>query len=110
MVQTRAETMARAHGKNATRRPMMTVLTTLGRRWSLRILWELRDGPLSFRALRAAADDISPSVLNARLTELRELDVVTREEGGYALTDAGRELGAILMQLARWAERNCGRR
>ena len=94
-----------------TGRPVMVVLDVLGRRWSLRILWELREGPLSFRALRAACDDVSPSSLNRRLAELRELGVVeAREEVGYALTPAGGELTFIMYRLHRWAERHAPRR
>ena len=90
-----------------TGRPVMKVLDVLGRRWSLRILWELRDGPLSFRALRAACDDVSPSSLNRRLAELRELGVLeSREEAGYALTRAGNDLTFIMYRLHRWAERH----
>jgi DNA-binding HxlR family transcriptional regulator len=33
-------------------RPIMVLLDLLGRRWSLRILWELRDNALTARALR----------------------------------------------------------
>lgn len=93
-----------------TGRPVMVVLDVLGRRWSLRILWELRDGPLTFRALRAACDDVSPSSLNRRLAELRELGVVeTRDDSGYALTPAGSALTVIMYRLHRWAERHSPR-
>ena len=37
-----------------TGRPIMALLDLLGRRWSLRILWELREAPLTSRALRTA--------------------------------------------------------
>lgn len=83
----------------------MTLLDALGRRWTLRILWELRVGALSFRALRAAADDVSPSVLNARLAELREMGVVGAGEDGYTLTPSGRELAKTLLVLNDWAKR-----
>ena len=54
------------------RRPIMALLEQLGRRGTLRILWELRDGaPQSFRALQANAGEMSPSVLNERMKELR---------------------------------------
>jgi len=82
----------------------MRVLELLGRRWSLRVLWELRDGPLTFRALREACDDVSPSSLNQRLTDLRALGVVERGEDGYALTRQGARLGQIVLELHRWAE------
>ena len=87
-------------------RPIMALLDLLGRRWSLRILWELREGPLTFRPLRAACDEVSPSVLNARLKELREAGILELQEpGGYALTPAGAELGKHLLRLDAWSKK-----
>lgn len=57
-------------------RPIMALLDLLGRRWSLRILWELREATLTSRALREACDDASPTVLQARLAELRQAGFV----------------------------------
>src|SRR6476659_10037795 len=57
-------------------RPLMAALDLLGRRWALRVLWELRDGPLGFRALQAACDGMSSSVLRERLRELGEAGIV----------------------------------
>lgn len=96
-------------GKNVrgsrTGRPIMALLDLLGRRGTLRLLWELRDGhPQSFRLLRASADAISPSVLNTRLKELREARMVERGEGGYVLTAEALELVRHLKPLNRWAE------
>ncbi|MBO6940271.1 MAG: helix-turn-helix transcriptional regulator [Deltaproteobacteria bacterium] len=82
----------------------MVLLDAVGKRWTLRILWELRGEPLTFRALRAAADDVSPSVLNGRLSELRELGIVELGDDGYTMTEAGRELGDVLMALNGWAD------
>jgi DNA-binding HxlR family transcriptional regulator len=92
-------------------RPIMAVFDLLGRRWALRILWELRELPLTFRALRDACDDISPTVLNTRLGELRELQVIESTSRGYALTASGRALCRALKPVHRWAEdwsRNVG--
>lgn len=89
-----------------TGRPIMALLDLLGRRWSLRILWELREDPLTSRALRTACDEASPTVLQARLTELREAGFVELGEGGgYGLTPLGRELCETFMPLHRFAER-----
>ena len=72
-------------------RPIMDVLEWLGRRWTLRVLWELRDGALPFRALQERCDALSPTVLNERLRELRDAGVVELQEGGgYVLTAEGR--------------------
>ena len=89
-----------------TGRPIMALLDLLGRRWSLRILWELRDEPLTSRALRTACDEASPTVLQARLTELREAGFVELGDGGgYGLTPLGRDLCETFMPLHRFAER-----
>ncbi|MDE5462874.1 helix-turn-helix domain-containing protein [Bradyrhizobium sp. CSS354] len=87
-------------------RPIMALLDILGRRWSLRILWELRDAPLTSRALRTACDEASPTVLQARLDDLREAGFVELgEASGYGLTALGRELCETFMPLHRFAER-----
>jgi DNA-binding HxlR family transcriptional regulator len=69
-------------------------------------LWELREGPLTSRALRTACDEASPTVLNERLKELREAGFIELGEGGgYGLTALGRELGQTFMPLHHFAER-----
>lgn len=89
-----------------TGRPIMAALDLLGRRWALRALWELRHGPQSFRALRARCDEVSPTVLNQRLAELRESGIVEHAPGsGYGLTREGESLLAALAPLHDWAER-----
>ena len=86
-------------------RPLMAALDLLGRRWALRVLWELRDGSQSFRALRGRCSNLSPSVLNARLAELRAAGLVSAEDDGYRLTPLGRALGRALEPLQGWSER-----
>jgi len=82
----------------------MALLDLLGRRMALRILWELREERcLTFRALEAAADT-NPSVLNARLKELREARLVEHTVDGYALTPHGQTLLAKLLPLNIWAD------
>ena len=89
-----------------TGRPVMALLDLLGRRWTLRIVWELRDGPLTSRALRTACDDASPTVMQARLTELREAGLAELLAGdGYRLTALGRELMESFQPLLHFAER-----
>jgi DNA-binding HxlR family transcriptional regulator len=83
----------------------MAALDLLGRRWALRVLWELRAGPLSFRALRDACGGVSPAVLNTRLAELRDAGLVESTGDGYAATNAGAELGEALAPLSAWAQR-----
>jgi DNA-binding HxlR family transcriptional regulator len=83
----------------------MALLDLLGRRWALRILWELRDGTaLTFRELQERCDGVSSSVLNDRLRELREAGVI-QPEGGYRLTAEGEALLGALQPLDAWAKR-----
>lgn len=86
--------------------PIMVVLDLLGRRWALRILWELRNGDRqSFRSLRDRCQISSPNVLNARLKELRHARVVDLEDGaGYGLTESGRKLLTAMLPVSLWAE------
>jgi len=84
----------------------MVLVDLLGRRWVLRIIWELRDGPLTFRALQQACGGLSPSVLNQRLADLRDSALIElRAKEGYALTALGRELLALLRPLTVWSEK-----
>ena len=88
----------------------MALLDLLGRRGALRILWELRDGHAqTFRLLRAATGNMSPSVLNSRLKELREALVVELTEDGYRLTTDGVDLLKRLKPLNLWAESWAGK-
>ncbi|MGZ5932930.1 MAG: winged helix-turn-helix transcriptional regulator [Rhizomicrobium sp.] len=92
-----------------TGRPIMALLDLLGRRWALRVVWELREGPLTARGLRAACDEASPSVLQARLAELREAGFIGLEpRRGYSLTRLGRELISQVLPLHSFAERWAG--
>lgn len=89
---------------STTGRPLMAALDLLGRRWALRILWELRDGPAGPRALCERCDAMSASVLYQRLRELTAAGLVDRDDSGhYALTHVGRSLGAAIEPLDRWA-------
>jgi DNA-binding HxlR family transcriptional regulator len=85
-------------------RPIMALLDLLGRRWVLRILWELRGEALAFRPLQAACDGVSPSVLNQRLRELRQAHLIVRSADGYTLTLRGLSLLKLFTPINQWAE------
>lgn len=83
----------------------MAALDLLGRRWSLRVLWELRDGPQGARALMARCTPISSSVLYERLRELTGASLVEQlADDTYALTAMGTSLGAAIEPLDAWAK------
>lgn len=86
----------------------MVVLDLLGRRWALRILWELYlHGPSSFRSLREYCGNISPTIINRRVSELRESGIIElRDKEGYAITEEGLALGKIILELDEWAKKS----
>jgi len=88
-----------------TGRPLLVAFDLLGRRWALRVLWELREEHLGFRALQARCGGMSSSVLRDRLSELHGAELLhTDEAGRYGLSHHGRELLRALEPMARWAE------
>ncbi|WP_444994930.1 winged helix-turn-helix transcriptional regulator [Aliikangiella sp. IMCC44359] len=82
---------------------IMALFDLLGRKWNMRILWELREGPLSFRSLQKHCDSMSPSVLNSRIKQLSEAKLLAITEQGYQLTQLGASLMQTLDPLRNWA-------
>ncbi|MDP1963976.1 MAG: helix-turn-helix domain-containing protein [Reyranella sp.] len=88
-----------------TGRPIMALLDLLGRRWVLRIVWELRENPRRFRELQDAIG-ASPTIVNSRLAELREAKLVELDaDSGYRLTALGKELLSLFLPLHVWADK-----
>jgi DNA-binding HxlR family transcriptional regulator len=86
--------------------PIMALLDLLGRRWTMRVIWELRESTLSFRDLQAACGGVSSSVLNHRLGELRHAGIVEAgDDGGFRLSGEGRRLLEAYRPLDDWARR-----
>ncbi|MDR3568324.1 MAG: helix-turn-helix domain-containing protein [Syntrophobacteraceae bacterium] len=83
--------------------PINAIFDLMGRRWALGILWYLGDGPLKFRELQDRCGGVSPSILNRRLKELREADIVARTVDGYILTERGKELRLLIVPVAKWS-------
>ena len=85
-------------------RPVEHALDLLGRRWSLRLVWELRRSALPFSELRRRTG-ASPSVLSTRLDELLRAGVIERDASRrYLLSGPGRDLARVLLEVNRWAE------
>ncbi len=90
---------------STTGRPIMALLDLLGRRWTLRIVWELREQPKRFRELQDLTG-ASPTIVNTRLAELRAAKLVELDEAvGYRLTPLGNELLRLFLPLHVWSEK-----
>jgi DNA-binding HxlR family transcriptional regulator len=87
-------------------------LDLIGDRWALLVVRELLLGPKRFTDLRDGLPGIGPNVLSQRLKELEEVGVLRRHvlpppaaSAVYELTEWGRELEDVLVQLGRWGAR-----
>ena len=90
---------------STTGRPIMVLLDLLGRRWVLRLIWELREEPRRFRELQDSIG-ASPTIINTRLAELRKAKLVELDpESGYRLTVLGQELLRLFLPLHLWSEK-----
>ncbi|WP_268836354.1 winged helix-turn-helix transcriptional regulator [Pseudoalteromonas sp. DL2-H2.2] len=81
----------------------MAAFDLLGTKWNMRILWELRSKPLSFRGIQNQCNGMSPSVLNSRIKQLSEARLIYTSEEGYQLTELGYSLMQTLDPLRDWA-------
>src|SRR5215475_467381 len=84
-------------------------LDVVGERWALLVVRELLFGPKRFGTLRSGLPGVSPNVLSQRLRELEDAGIVRHDRlpppanvAVYALTDRGRALEPILVELGRW--------
>jgi DNA-binding HxlR family transcriptional regulator len=86
----------------------------LGGRWTLLIVRELLMGSRRFNDIRRGIPRISRTMLSERLQALAHAGVLRRREGAqgpeYELTEAGREIGDIVGELAQWGQRWLPRR
>jgi len=88
-----------------TGKPLLVAFDLLGRRWALRVLWELREDRLGFRALQQRCEGMSSSVLRDRLAELTGAGLLDTDDAGrYGLSPHGRALLEALKPLSSWAE------
>ena len=82
--------------------PITRALEILGERWTLLIIRDMLVGTKRFSDLARGLPGLSRSLLTKRLRQLERAGVVERLDGEYLLTDAGRDLEAIVFGLGAW--------
>ncbi len=91
--------------------PVSKTAQVLGEKWALLIVRELVLGATRFSQIQRAMPRISPTVLNKRLADLQAHGVIVRkripEQKGfeYQLTESGRDLYPLILQMAQWGMR-----
>jgi len=88
--------------------PMAECMKLLGGAWTTNLVWMLSGGARRFGELRRDIPKISPKMLTARLRDLEEKGVVTRQvvpssppSVEYELSDMGRELIPVIDAIVR---------
>jgi DNA-binding HxlR family transcriptional regulator len=84
-------------------------LDVIGERWTLLIVRDLLLGPRRYRDLLESLDGITTNLLAKRLREMVRSGLLEKRRAAppafgelYALTDAGRALEPVVMELGRW--------
>lgn len=84
-------------------------LDVVGERWAVLVVRELMFGPRRFGQIADGLPGLSPNVLSQRLRELEADGLVRRETlpppasvAVYELTERGRALEPVLVELGRW--------
>ena len=89
-------------------------LDYLSKKWMLLILLELYKGPKSkkrYSEIKKNMPDITPKVLSARLKELEEYEIITKEIDAssfpvkceYELTKSGYDFINIIKEIKKWS-------
>jgi DNA-binding HxlR family transcriptional regulator len=88
-------------------------LDVVGERWALMVVRELLLGPKRFTDIRGGLPHVSPDVLAQRLRDLEQAGIVNHRRlpppyasQVYELTDSGRALEPVLIELGRWGGAN----
>lgn len=84
----------------------------LGRKWTAYLVWALIERPRRFGELRVLTTGLTDRMLTVRLRSLEAAGIVTRHQYPeipvrveYALTDRGRDLAPVILEMERWGQR-----
>ena len=92
--------------------PVAMTAEILGNRWTIVLMRELCAGSTRFNDLRRGVPRMSPALLSKRLRELEHHGILERrpvrkspEIQEYHLTEAGHDLGGVIMAIGFWGQR-----
>lgn len=94
--------------------PIHRTLTILNGKWKTHIIYELcKHDFCRFGELKKAVPQITNSMLTSTLRDLVELGIIHREQFNeipphveYSLTDKGKKLLPVFVEISKWGEAN----
>jgi DNA-binding HxlR family transcriptional regulator len=94
--------------------PVAVALSVIGGKWKLQVVYCLLSGTRRFGELRRLIPDATQQMLTTQLRELEQAGVLHREvyaqvppKVEYSLTELGRSLEPIVVQIYTWGEWYC---
>src|SRR6476661_6742487 len=114
--------MARSKSAPACGCPVAAFQKMISGKYKLRIVWDLKDGPLRYGEIRTGllrgsdgSAEITPRVLSRELKALTESGLIDRKDFGevppkveYRLTRKGKSFVPVVAAIREWGERNLG--
>jgi len=92
--------------------PGASCFELLGRKWTAYLIWALIERPRRFGELRDLTPGLTERMLTVRLRSLEAAGIVSRRQYPeipvrveYALTDQGRDLAPVILEMERWGRR-----
>jgi DNA-binding HxlR family transcriptional regulator len=103
--------MAKKPNKHSTGCPIAYGLDNFGDRWSLLIIRDLMlHGKKTYSEFLASDENIATNILITRLRHLEAEGIVSkakdpqnRRSNTYSLTEKGRDLAPVMMEIIRWS-------
>ncbi len=94
--------------------PVELTLSIVGGRWKLPIVYRLLSGTKRFGELRRLIPDATQQLLTLQLRELEQMGILHRQvyaqvppKVEYSLTELGRSLEPIVLQIYAWGQWYC---
>jgi DNA-binding HxlR family transcriptional regulator len=116
-------TMANSKSTMRTACPVAAFQKLISGKYKLRILWDLKDGPLRYNEIRSGllrgdvgTREIAPRVLSRELKALAEAGLIDRKDFGivppkveYRLTRKGQSFIPVVDSIRKWGHRHLNR-
>jgi DNA-binding HxlR family transcriptional regulator len=97
--------------------PVEMTLSIVGGRWKLPIVYRLLSGTKRFGELRRLIPDVTQQMLTMQLRELEQMEILHRHvyaqvppKVEYSLTELGRSLEPIILQIYTWGKWYCNQK